>query len=372
MSRPTRSKALLHDTASSLDYCIVPAIEGKTRGLVVLLHGVGGNESNLIALAEALPEDLLVVLPRGPLTLASGQYAWFQVAFSAEGPKINPAQAETARLQLIALLASLQVTTGLAPDHSLMAGFSQGGIMSASVALTSPWSLAGFGILSGRILPEIAPQLAGQAALSHLRGYISHGQQDSTLAPAWADRAETWMAELGVQTQAHRYPARHELTPEMVNDFVRWSGVLLNPAPIRLHLDESMLTLESGSRKLELPLGTGQITSRYFHHQPPTPGELEAALQGVEETLRPTWNYFDGHSLLTSEAWLGELAGFADCCAEKIDRNLVEACFNQLAALSEGRSLARDALPADRQFAARLLVLRELMHQLDFTTLQAG
>lgn len=44
------------------------------RALVLLLHGVGGSEINLIDFAAAMNPDILVVMPRGPITLGAGQY----------------------------------------------------------------------------------------------------------------------------------------------------------------------------------------------------------------------------------------------------------------------------------------------------------
>ncbi|MEN3112643.1 hypothetical protein ACFONG_18390 [Uliginosibacterium paludis] len=370
MNRPSHPDALLHDTASGLDYRIRPICEGRTRGIVVLLHGVGGNEANLMGVAQALPEDLLVVLPRGPLTLGPGQHGWFQVAFSAEGPRINPQQAESARLQLLALLGSLQASTGTLPGHTLVAGFSQGGIMSASIALTSPWSVAGFGILSGRILPEIASQTAPLPALTHLQAFIGHGDRDATLPSFWADRAETLMKDLAIHTRARRYPAAHEITREMLEDFVQWADALLHPEAVRLSLGDETLELTADGRSFALAAGARLIAQRHFHHSPPTPVELENAIQDVEDALTPAWKHVRAYALETTDRWPGALAAFAGQSGPEIDRETVEACFNRLAALSEGRPLAQDPLPEDPLFAARLLVLRELMHHLDFTVLR--
>lgn len=372
MSRPSHPDALLHDTASGLDYRIRPTCEGKSRGIVFLLHGVGGNETNLMAVAQALPEDLLVVLPRGPLTLGSGQYAWFQVAFGAEGPRINPQQAESARLQLLALLGSLHASTGITPDHTLVAGFSQGGIMSASISLTSPWSVAGFGILSGRILPEIAPQTAPRTALAHLRAFISHGDRDATLPPFWADRAEALMTELAIPMTARRYPAAHEISRDMLEDFVQWTDALLHPEAVKLSLGDSSLHLQAGQHSYELAAGARYIHERYFRHARPTPVELENAIQEIEDALMPAWKHVRGYALLSSDAWLRSLLEFAGRSGAEIDRETVEESFNRLTALSEGRPLSQDPLPQDPLFPARLLVLRELMHHLDFTVLRAG
>ncbi|MET0289420.1 MAG: hypothetical protein ABW178_07310, partial [Pseudoxanthomonas sp.] len=139
---------------------------GPARGLVLLLHGVGADEQSLVALAQRLPDDVHVVLPRAPRPFGPAAYGWFQVAFTEQGPVIRPEQAEASRLQLIDFIADTQQRLGIAPAKTLVAGFSQGGIMSAGVALTSPGSVAGFGILSGRILPEIEPRIPQDIAMA--------------------------------------------------------------------------------------------------------------------------------------------------------------------------------------------------------------
>ena len=116
------------------------------KGCVILLHGVGGNETNLAELATEIDPDILVVLVRGPLELAATQFAWFHVMFGASGPKIVPEQAEHSRLDLIQFITSLQQRFNLDPDYTVVAGFSQGGILSASVALSAPDLVAGFGM----------------------------------------------------------------------------------------------------------------------------------------------------------------------------------------------------------------------------------
>jgi phospholipase/carboxylesterase len=212
--------ALRRDAATGIAFRTVgPA---APQALVLLLHGVGGNETNLEGLAGALDPRILSVLPRGPLTLGPGASGWFQVSFGPTGPVIDAAQAEAGRLQLAALVESLQRETGIGPDRTVLAGFSQGGIMSAGLGLTRPDLVAGFGLLSGRILPELAPRIAARAALAGLSGFVSHGLRDTTLPPAWADRSDAWLGELGVAFESRRYPAGHELTPDMARDFRTW------------------------------------------------------------------------------------------------------------------------------------------------------
>jgi phospholipase/carboxylesterase len=199
----------------------------QPKALLVLLHGVGGTESNLLELAAGVGPDTLVVLPRGPLTLGPGQFAWFRVAFTASGPRIDAGEAEQSRHDLIRFVAQLQTAYGVAPQQTVMAGFSQGGILSASVALSAPESVAGFGILSGRILPELEPHLAAPARLAALQGFVGHGAFDSKLPVMWAERSEALLSRLGVAHQARRYPIDHSISAAMQADFVQWlNGVL--------------------------------------------------------------------------------------------------------------------------------------------------
>ncbi|MDR7375935.1 phospholipase/carboxylesterase [Rhodoferax ferrireducens] len=197
----------------------------QPTALVVLLHGVGGSETNLADMAAAISAqapNTLVVLPRGPLALGPGQFAWFRVAFTPQGPRIEAAEADSSRLALTRFVEQLQLAHGIAPQRTVVAGFSQGGIMSASLGLTAPERLAGFGILSGRILPELEPQLAEPARLAAVQAFVGHGELDSKLPVAWAERSDTWLTALGVRHQTRLYPIDHGISAAMQADFLVW------------------------------------------------------------------------------------------------------------------------------------------------------
>lgn len=189
---------------------------------VILLHGVGGSETNLTDLAAGIAPDTLVVLPRGPFEFAPGQFGWFRVAFTASGPRIVESEAEQSRLTLIRFVEQLQSAYGIAPQHTAIAGFSQGGILSASVALSAPERVAAFGVLSGRILPELQPHLADKQRLATLRGFIGHGEYDTKLPVTWAQRSDHWLTELEVEHVTHLYPIDHGISPAMQADFLGW------------------------------------------------------------------------------------------------------------------------------------------------------
>lgn len=210
------------DPAFALAFRTLQSPQAPPASLLVLLHGVGGNEENLAALGADAGSDTLVVLPRGPITFAPGAFAWFRVAFSNDGPRIVPSEADASRLALIAFIGQLQQACGIDPARTTIAGFSQGGILSASVALAAPERVGAFAVLAGRILPELEPALAAPPQLSSLRGYIAHGLHDDKLPVDWAHRADAWLTRLGVAHETHLYPAGHALDAGMRADFLAW------------------------------------------------------------------------------------------------------------------------------------------------------
>ena len=219
------------DPLSGLSYRLRPAQagQGATPGLV-LLHGVGSSESGFIDLARQVDPRLNVVLVRGPLALGPNQFAFFQVNFTANGPAINPAQAEKARTTLIDFIGQLPQLHGVDPARIWLAGFSQGGIMSAGVALTAPAKVAGFGILSGRILPEVLPLVKADPLLATLPAFVSHGVHDNVLGIHFAHHAKQVLDGLKVPLTYREYQGGHSLNGAMAGDFMAWLGAQLDTA----------------------------------------------------------------------------------------------------------------------------------------------
>jgi phospholipase/carboxylesterase len=219
---------IVTEPISGLIHRVRPAQQGTSKApCLLLLHGVGSNEAGFIAMARQLDPRLVVILVRGPIVLAPGRFAFFQVSFTPSGPAINAAQAERARTTLIDFIEQLPAAYDVDPRKIWIAGFSQGGIMSASVGLTAPGSVAGFAVLSGRILPEILPLVTPGAALASQQAFVSHGVQDETLGIHFAHHAREVLTKLGVPLAYHEYNAGHALDGSMVADFQRWLGAQL-------------------------------------------------------------------------------------------------------------------------------------------------
>lgn len=215
---------LQRDPEFDLLFRLREPVPARPKACLLLLHGVGGSEMNLAELAEAIDPDTLVVLPRGPLEFAPGQFGWFRVAFTASGSSIVAAESEQSRQAVIRFIAQLQAAYGIDTKKTVVAGFSQGGIISASVALSAPEQVGGFAVLSGRILPELEPHIASQERLSTLRGFIAHGEYDNKLPVMWAQRADSLLSQLGIVHETRLYRMGHEISAAVTSDFLHWLG----------------------------------------------------------------------------------------------------------------------------------------------------
>lgn len=192
--------------------------------LLLLLHGVGSHEGDLMGLAPYLDGRAFVVSARAPFTLAPGMYAWFQVALDPDNPLINPEQAETSRQILIRFVDELTAAYGTDPSRVFLLGFSQGAIMSLSVLLTQPDKVAGIVAMSGRILPEVLPQMASPEAMRGIPVLVVHGIHDPVLPVQHGRASRDRLATLPVDLTYREYAMGHEVSAESLADVVTWLG----------------------------------------------------------------------------------------------------------------------------------------------------
>lgn len=125
----------------------------------------------------------------------------------------------------------------------------------------------------------------------------------------------------------------------------------------------------SGEHDVMLEIGSLDIARRYFRHEPPTAGEMEAAIEVVEDALMPAIPRLRGFgTLLTSDEKslaLASAAGFPAGAVAEFDLAAIESMFNHLVDVVNGRPATSEGLPSRNTFAANLLIVRELMHHAD-------
>lgn len=211
-----------------LRYTTLPA-SGPERGTVVLLHGLGADEDDLLGLALELPRDLRYIAIRAPLALPWGGYAWYPLAAPPEpqSRSVGPEETRAFGTALDALctwLRALPAAEGAAPERTVLAGFSQGAVMTAAVLCRrDTTALAGYGLLSGYLYPAAA----APEGLTGRQVFIAHGTQDPVLVPAFGAEARDRLTAAGAHVVHRTYPAAHTICAPEVADLRRWLGETL-------------------------------------------------------------------------------------------------------------------------------------------------
>jgi len=180
-----------------------PRAPGLSRTLI-LLHGYGADERDLLPIAHALDPRLRAVSLQGPVALGGPMRAWFNLGQDARGRITFDADA-----------------------RPLLLGFSQGAGIAVGVALLRPDLAAGVLSFSG-----VARALEDQdhAPMEKLRGFpvfAAHGLDDPLLPIELGRDLRATLEALGLDLEWHEYPMEHMVIPEEIEDARRWLNARL-------------------------------------------------------------------------------------------------------------------------------------------------
>jgi phospholipase/carboxylesterase len=206
---------------ANLAYAERPA-EGDPQGLLVLHHGRGTSEQDLLPLADVLDpaRRLHVAAPRAPLELPGAPgYHWYVV------PRVghpDPGSFAASYRQLGEFHDELWERSGLQPEQTVLCGFSMGTVMSYSLGL-GPDRPAPAGILAfSGFIPTVEvwkPDLVGRPGT---RVFITHGVNDPVIGVEFARSAHELLAGHGFAVEYRESPAAHNIDPADVPRAVAW------------------------------------------------------------------------------------------------------------------------------------------------------
>ena len=208
----------------TLDYIVrEPNKQTENTSLLILLHGYGSNEEDLFSFATELPDDLLIVSARAPQDLSSGSFSWYTIYFNTgEGKFSDIPEAIEARESIATFIDEIQDRYSIAPNKTFLLGFSQGTILSYSIALNYPEKVQKVIALSGYINPDLLPADLKEADYSNLDFFISHGSVDQVIPSEWAQKAPLFLNELNIKHSYQEYPVGHGVAPQNFFAFKKW------------------------------------------------------------------------------------------------------------------------------------------------------
>ena len=182
--------------------------------LVVLLHGRGSRETEIMALADALPPELSYAAVRAPLAEGPG-FAWFA------NRGIGRPVAESLRATMDWFNDWLDE---IAPPGRpvVLVGFSGGAAFAGGLVLDNPERFAGAAILCGT-LPFDAGVPTSPARLAAVPVFVAQGEHDQVIPRELLDRTWRYLTEeSGAPTIARRDPVGHGIATGALAGLAGW------------------------------------------------------------------------------------------------------------------------------------------------------
>jgi phospholipase/carboxylesterase len=195
---------------------------GDPEGLLILHHGRGADERDLLGLADVLDSSrrLHIVTPRAPLTVPGWPgYHWYTV------PRVGYPDRETfdeAYRTLAVFHDETWERTGIAAEKTVLGGFSMGSVMSYALGLDGDRPVpAGILAFSG-FIPTVSGWAPDLASREDLPVFIAHGRQDPIMDVAFARRASALLSSAGLPVTYLESDAAHQIDPAHIPAATRW------------------------------------------------------------------------------------------------------------------------------------------------------
>jgi phospholipase/carboxylesterase len=191
--------------------------------VIILMHGYGSNEQDLLGIKDFLPARFLIISARAPYTIEHGKYKWYDPTRTdgfREGSQPELAHSTQAVLQLIYNIIK-KYNADAAKVYLI--GFSQGAIMSYCVSLSNPAKIKGIAPLSGMLYKSVRSKILLNDAAKNLRIFASSGTADKIIPYADSKESTEYLASIGLHPEFHSYEGMgHSISEEVLRDLNAW------------------------------------------------------------------------------------------------------------------------------------------------------
>jgi phospholipase/carboxylesterase len=199
----------------------VAPFDEKQSGLhptLILLHGRGANEQDLLGLVPFVDPRLLCIAPRAPLDFSYGGFTWYELR-EVGSPNLD--QFLHSYDLLVQFLEDVQKHYPVDPKQTFLLGFSMGTVMAYSLALTKPEKIKGVIAHSGYIPEDSALQLQWNN-LAHTSFFVAHGTFDPVIPVEFGRKANALLSKSNAQVVYREYPIQHQISDNSLHDLSAW------------------------------------------------------------------------------------------------------------------------------------------------------
>ena len=211
----------------SLEFVEYPA-KATHKATIIWLHGLGDSGEGFLPVAPqlALPDELGVrfVFPHAPVqpvTINGGMAmrSWYDIKSMDLDKRADEAGVRESA-EKVEQLIKQELESGVPADKIILAGFSQGGVISLHLAPRLTQKLAGVMALSTYMcVPE---KLSGEAKHTDLNVFMAHGRHDDVVPHSAGRNAFDVLSALNMDVSWQDYPMAHQVCGEELMAIRQW------------------------------------------------------------------------------------------------------------------------------------------------------
>jgi phospholipase/carboxylesterase len=192
----------------------LPASNPDSRETLLVLHGTGGDENDLIGIAQSIAPGAAILSPRGNV-LENGAPRFFKRL--AEGV-FDPLEVRSRGEELARFIRAAIATYGLDAGHVFAFGFSNGANIASTVMFLAPTLLQGSMLFRPMVVfePDAIPDLSGKGV------FISSGRVDPIVPTDHVERLVELFKSSGAEVTLKWQPGGHRLSPGEVHEAAEW------------------------------------------------------------------------------------------------------------------------------------------------------
>ena len=194
---------------------------GDAEGALVLFHGRGADEHDLLPLLDILDPErrLLGATARGPLSLPPGGAHWYAVRRVGYP---DPETFHSTYPQVATWLDDMLAEHGIPHDRTVLGGFSQGSVMSYALGLGAGRPRpAGILALCG-FIPEVEGFELVRGTAAGLPVAIGQGTHDPVISVEFGRDARDRLLEAGADVTYRESPMPHTIDPSFLRELPSW------------------------------------------------------------------------------------------------------------------------------------------------------
>tara|TARA_B100001059_G_scaffold138903_1_gene139057 strand:- start:6129 stop:6791 length:663 start_codon:yes stop_codon:yes gene_type:complete len=191
--------------------------------IIIMLHGYGSDDNDLFSFASELPSKYAVISLRAPYHLNPHGFAWYAIHFDkVDGKWSDDQQAVKSRDIVVNCIHEIIEKYPVDKNNMSLLGFSQGTVLSFSIAISYPALIKNVIGLSGYVNEEILKEDYHKNDFKNLNIYASHGSLDQVIPVEWARKSNAFLSNLVPDLTYNEFPIGHGVSPQNFYDFKNW------------------------------------------------------------------------------------------------------------------------------------------------------